>query len=123
MKRAILLAVLLACETEISTDDESGGSDSGGTGAGAGSSSSNGGTPQGIKTCEEMCAIAIGEYGCENCYCAPGAKEYPECVDEAEAVYSCAVERIFPSGECGGAQCKEYVELYDRCYTDHTYDQ
>lgn len=123
MKRVLVSAMLLACEPEISTSDESGGNDSGGSGVGAGSTSSNGGTPQGIESCEEMCAIAISEFGCENCFCAPGAKEFPECVDEAEAVYSCAVERIYPAGECGGGQCKEYVELYDKCYSEHMYNQ
>ena len=119
MKRSIVLAILLACEPEISTDDESGGNDSGGSGAGAGSTSSNGETPQGIETCEEMCAIAISEFGCKNCYCAEGAKELPACIEEAEALYSCAVERLFPEGECVGNQCVEYLVEYNKCYEEN----
>ena len=65
-----------------------------------------------------MCAIAIGEFGSGYCYSAEAGKESPECLEEAEALYSCVVERSFSAGECGGNQCVEFLVEYNNCYEE-----
>ena len=90
------MALVVACDSTVETQD-------GGAGSGDGGAASQPDLPK-PESCEEFCAF-VHSAGCPNCNCNEPAVPN-ECLELAKMGWACAVENFSPEA-CGSSGCFE----------------